>query len=165
MPSSREALDRPLGVVVYEDACADLSTLRGVAGRLAAAMRPGDLVLLFGPLGAGKTTLVRMVCEALEVTDQVRSPSFTIANIYAGPVPVFHLDLYRLEEFDEEDVLSLEEYVSVEAVTMVEWPEAGRSRLGDPAWVIRLGHRDLDTRTLMVEAGDTDAQVRWEAAA
>ena len=63
-----------------------LGELRRIGRRLARALRGGDLVLLYGPLGAGKTTLIRAIAEALEVTDPVRSPSFTLANIYAGHV-------------------------------------------------------------------------------
>jgi tRNA threonylcarbamoyladenosine biosynthesis protein TsaE len=77
-----------------------LGDLKRIGRRLAAALRPGDLVLLYGPLGAGKTTLVREVAVALGVTDPVRSPSFTLANIYAGRPPVQHLDLYRLDAPD-----------------------------------------------------------------
>ena len=151
-------------VVVAESASVDLNALREMAHRLAAAVRRGDLILLEGPLGAGKTTFVRMLADDLGVTDQVRSPSFTIANIYEGPIPVNHLDLYRLESLEEEDVLALDEYVGPDVITMVEWPEAGRERLGDPAWVVLLGHRDVDTRTLHIEAGDTEIAQRWERA-
>jgi tRNA threonylcarbamoyladenosine biosynthesis protein TsaE len=151
--------------VVFEAEAADLRALRNIARRLASAARRGDLILLYGPLGAGKTTLVRMLAKELGVVDQVRSPSFTIANIYEGPTPLYHLDLYRLDELDEEDVLALDEYVSPQAITVVEWPEAGRSRLGDPAWTVRLGHRDPETRTITLEAGDGSAQARWEESA
>ena len=89
-----------------------LGELRRVGRRLASALREGDLVLLYGPLGAGKTTLIRVVAEALDVTDPVRSPSFTLANIYAGSLVIQHLDLYRLDEIGDDDALALEEYVS-----------------------------------------------------
>ena len=74
-----------------------LDQVATLARRLADAIRPGDLVFLEGPLGAGKTTFVRALADALGVTDPVRSPSFTIANIYKGDVTVQHLDLYRLD--------------------------------------------------------------------
>lgn len=148
--------------MVAEAASVDLTELRGFAQRLAAAVRRGDLILLEGPLGAGKTTFVRIMADALGVADQVRSPSFTIANIYDGPIPVNHLDLYRLYGCEDEDVLALEEYVGGDAITMVEWPEAGYARLGRPAWVVVLGHCDRDTRTLRIEAGNAAVAERWE---
>jgi tRNA threonylcarbamoyladenosine biosynthesis protein TsaE len=111
-------------------------------------------------LGAGKTTFVRAVARALKVTDPVRSPSFTIANIYAGRVTVQHLDLYRLEEIGDDDALALEEYVRADAVTLVEWPEAGLGRLGAATWTVRLEHESLHERSLAVDAGDDEAW-RW----
>lgn len=141
-----------------------LRRLQGVAKRLARALRPGDLVLLYGPLGAGKTTFVRAAAEELGVTDPVRSPSFTIANIYAGRVAVQHLDLYRLDDIGEDDALALEEYVQTDAVTFVEWPEAGRGRLGSPAWIVRLEHESLHERYLEVEAANQETARRWEQA-
>ena len=116
----------------------------------------------YGPLGAGKTTFVRAVARGLEVTDPVRSPSFTIANIYSGRVTVQHLDLYRLEEIGDDDALALEEYANQDAVTMVEWPEAGIGRLGPATWTVRLAHRSLELRSLEIEAETDEACRRWE---
>ncbi|NLG66411.1 MAG: tRNA (adenosine(37)-N6)-threonylcarbamoyltransferase complex ATPase subunit type 1 TsaE [Actinobacteria bacterium] len=151
-------------MVILQETGVDLAWLREIGECLASALRPGDVVLLFGPLGAGKTTLVRIVAKSLGVTDAVRSPSFTIANIYAGLVTVNHLDLYRLQSIEEEDALALEEYLTPDAITLVEWPEAGSERLGRPAWTVHLGHESLETRTVLLEAGDEEARARWRAA-
>jgi tRNA threonylcarbamoyladenosine biosynthesis protein TsaE len=141
-----------------------LSELRRIGRRLAGSLRGGDLVLLYGPLGAGKTALVRVVAEALDVTDPVRSPSFTLANIYSGRLLVQHLDLYRLDEIGDDDALALEEYVGGDAVTLVEWPQAGVGRLGPATWKIRLAHESLHERTVEIEVMTDEARDRWEAA-
>jgi tRNA threonylcarbamoyladenosine biosynthesis protein TsaE len=141
-----------------------LDGMESIGRRLARALLPGDMVLLYGALGAGKTTLVRAVAVALDVIDPVRSPSFTIANIYAGRVRVQHLDLYRLEDIGEDDALALEEYVNEDAVTLVEWPEAGAASLGAPSWTVTIGHESLHTRTVEVEAVTEAARQRWEKA-
>jgi tRNA threonylcarbamoyladenosine biosynthesis protein TsaE len=141
-----------------------LGELRRIGRRLARALSGGDLVLLYGPLGAGKTTLIRAIAEALEVTDPVRSPSFTLANIYAGRLLIQHLDLYRLDEIGDDDALALEEYVGGNAVTLVEWPQAGMGRLGPPSWKVRLDHESLRERSVEIEAMTDAAKERWEAA-
>ncbi len=152
-------------MVILEETGVHLARMEEIGRQLASALRPGDVVLLFGPLGAGKTTLIRVVARALGVTDSVRSPSFTIANIYAGPVTINHLDLYRLEGIEEEDALALEEYLTPDAVALVEWPEAGREQLGEPAFEIHLDHESLETRTVRVETDREAVAERWNAAA
>jgi tRNA threonylcarbamoyladenosine biosynthesis protein TsaE len=150
--------------VVFHSDAARLDEVAACGRRLGRALRPGDLVFLVGPLGAGKTTLVRAVAEALLVTDPVRSPSFTIANIYAGRFTVQHLDLYRLEALADEDALALEEYARPDAVTLVEWPQAGMERLGPPAWTVLLDHVSVESRSLEIAAATEDACARWEEA-
>jgi tRNA threonylcarbamoyladenosine biosynthesis protein TsaE len=90
-----------------------------LGAELAARLRPGDVVLVSGELGSGKTTFVRGACRALGVAGPVTSPTFTIGQLYAGPTEVAHLDLYRLDEVDPS---ILEDYVTPERVAFVEWP-------------------------------------------
>jgi len=151
--------------VVLREQGVGLKRLKRIGRRMARSLTPGDLVLLYGPLGVGKTTLVRVIAEALEVMDVVRSPSFTIANIYRGSVVIQHLDLYRLDEIHDDDALALEEYVREDAVTLVEWPHAGLGRLGPPAWVVRIEHQSLCERALEIDAMTEEAWKRWEETA
>jgi len=153
-----------LAQVVFCGGRLKLEKVLSCGRRLGRALQPGDLVFLEGPLGAGKTTFARAVAEALEVTDPVRSPSFTLANIYSGRVLVQHLDLYRLEEVGDDDVLALEEYVRADAVTLVEWPQAGLDRLGPATWKVRLAHETLRKRSVEIEAMTDEARTRWERA-
>jgi tRNA threonylcarbamoyladenosine biosynthesis protein TsaE len=152
-------------VQVLRERGVDLKRLEEIAGLFARALNLGDTVLLYGPLGAGKTTFVRAVARCLAVTDSVRSPSYTIANIYSGPMPVQHLDLYRLDDIGDEDALALEDYAREDAVTFVEWPEAGLGRLPEAAWTVRLQHECLETRVMRVDAVGEAAADRWRQAA
>ena len=152
------------GHVVLRERGVGLRRLQQIGRRLARSLRTGDLVLLYGPLGTGKTTLVRAIAGALELADPVRSPSFTIANVYSGAITVRHLDLYRLEQIGAEDALALEEYADGEAVTLVEWPQAGLDRLGPPTWTVRLEHETLRRRSVEIEAWTSAARRRWDAA-
>ncbi len=104
---------------------ADAATMRALGRRLAAGLGPGDLVLLGGDLGAGKTTLVQGIGDGLGVRGPVTSPTFVIARVHpslgTGP-PLVHVDAYRLGSWDELEDLDLEATLD-EAVTVVEWGE------------------------------------------
>src|SRR3954470_1437970 len=91
-----------------------------VGARIAADLGPGDVVLVSGELGSGKTTLIRGACRALGVTEPVTSPTFTIGHRYRGRVPVSHLDLYRLEGLEDEDPGLLDDYLTEDAIAFVE---------------------------------------------
>jgi tRNA threonylcarbamoyladenosine biosynthesis protein TsaE len=123
-----------------------------LGARVAERLRRGDVVLVIGEVGAGKTTLIRGACRALGVTDHVTSPTFTIGQRYGGGrLPVSHLDLYRLETLEGEDPALLEDYLGGNGVAFVEWPDAGSERLGRPALEIRLSHQGGDRRRIEVE--------------
>src|SRR5947199_7130168 len=97
---------------------------------LAAQLRPGDVVLVRGEMGSGKTTFVRAACRALGVTGPVTSPTFTIGHLYEAPaVRVAHLDLHRLAGLEEEDPALLADYLEPGVIAFVEWPEIARSEL------------------------------------
>ncbi len=99
-----------------------------IAGHLAKILTPGDVVLLHGEMGVGKTVFTKGLCAALGVKDMVSSPTFTVVNEYDGEkMPVFHFDLYRIEEADELLEIGFEEYIRRGGVCVIEWPQnAGR---------------------------------------
>ncbi len=123
-----------------------------LGARIAARLGPGDVVVVSGEVGTGKTTLIRGACRALEVTEPVTSPTFTIGQRYGGGrLPVSHLDLYRLGSLESEDPALLEDYLTADAVAFVEWPAAGAERLGRPALEVRLRHADGERRAIEVD--------------
>lgn len=108
---------------------ASAAETEALGARIAARLRPGDLVVVGGDVGAGKTTLIRGACRALGVTEPVASPTFTIGQRYAGRVPVSHLDLYRLSDLEREDPALLEDYLDPGSIGFVEWPAVAASEL------------------------------------
>ncbi len=125
-----------------------------LAAELARALTPGDIVLVSGDLGAGKTTFVRGACRALGVAGPVTSPSFTIARRYDGTVPISHLDLYRLGDVDAEDPALLADELAADRIAFVEWPEVGAPVGLEPDRVaarVRLEHRGGDERLVLID--------------
>ncbi|MDD5687778.1 MAG: tRNA (adenosine(37)-N6)-threonylcarbamoyltransferase complex ATPase subunit type 1 TsaE [Elusimicrobia bacterium] len=94
-----------------------------VGSTIAALLKKKDVVCLYGPLGAGKTVLVKGICKGLQVKDFVNSPSFKIVNEYKGKFPVYHVDLYRLNDILEIEDLGLDEYIYGDGVAIIEWSE------------------------------------------
>jgi tRNA threonylcarbamoyladenosine biosynthesis protein TsaE len=124
-----------------------------IAGILAHALAPGDVVTVSGELGAGKTTFVRGACRALGVTDHVTSPTFTIGHRYHGRLPVSHLDLYRFQGVSAAEWGDLEPYFE-DAVAFVEWPEAGEGVLPPARVEVRLRHRDPVHRLIVLSSAE-----------
>ncbi len=122
-----------------------------VGARLAARLAPGDVVVIAGEVGAGKTTLIRGAARALGVSEPVTSPTFTIGRRYGGGrLAISHLDLYRLEDLEGEDPALLDDYLGDEGVAFIEWPAAGAGRLGRPAVEVRIEHAGEERRTIEV---------------
>ena len=134
----------------------DAGATEALAADLAARLRPGDVVLIAGDLGAGKTTFVRGAARALGVSEAVTSPTFTIGQRYAGSVPVSHLDLYRLAEgggLEAEEPGLLDDYLTPDAVAFVEWPEVAAAAVPDPAFSISIRHLGGDAREIEISRG------------
>ena len=127
-----------------------------LGARIAAGLEPGDLVLVAGEVGAGKTTLIRGACRALGVEGPVTSPTFTIGQRYRGAgCSVSHLDLYRLAGLEGEDPALLDDYLASDSIAFVEWPAAAAARLGAPVVEARLRHAGGDLREIEVVAAST----------
>ena len=117
---------------------------------LAARLRTGDVVLVTGELGSGKTTFVRGACRQLGITAHVTSPTFTVGHRYPGDPDVSHLDLFRFQGVSAAEWGDLEPYFE-DAVVFVEWPEAGEGVLPAPRVRVRLDHGGSDRRLVTID--------------
>lgn len=127
----------------------------GLAAELAASLAPGDVVLVAGELGSGKTTFVRGACRALGVDGVVTSPTFTIGQRYPARVPVSHLDLYRVADLGEEDPDLLADYIGPDRVAFVEWPGGAAAEIAQLARLaarVQIEHAGGDRRKVTIEA-------------
>jgi len=133
----------------------DPAQTEALAAELAAGLSPGDVVLVEGELGAGKTTFVRGACRALGVEGVVTSPTFTIGQRYPAAVPVSHLDLYRVADMGEEDPDLLDEYLGPDRIAFVEWPRSALATIAGLSRVaarVVIEHGGGDRRVLTIEA-------------
>jgi tRNA threonylcarbamoyladenosine biosynthesis protein TsaE len=135
--------------VVESRSAADTEAL---GARVAERLEPGDVVVLSGEVGAGKSTLIRGACRALGIEEPITSPTFTIGQRYrGGRLPVSHLDLYRLQSLEGEDPALLDDYLGPDGVAFVEWPTVGAQRLGRPSLEIRLRHAGGESREIEID--------------
>ncbi|HEU4347962.1 MAG TPA: tRNA (adenosine(37)-N6)-threonylcarbamoyltransferase complex ATPase subunit type 1 TsaE [Actinoplanes sp.] len=143
---------------------ATVDDTREFGRRLAAVLRPGDLVLLTGPLGAGKTALAQGLGAGLEVREAITSPTFVIARVHRGRLPMVHADAYRLGDRPdprlEIDDLDLDASAD-DSVTVVEWGEGMVEHLNDEYLQVRIDRLDDDTRVidLVPHGGDWAARL------
>jgi tRNA threonylcarbamoyladenosine biosynthesis protein TsaE len=125
-----------------------------VGAELAESLSAGDVALVEGELGAGKTTFVRGAARALGVTVPVTSPTFTIGQRYPAPVPVAHVDLFRIPDIGAEDPELLADYLAPDLITFVEWPSHGEGEvasLGRVTTRVRIAHAGGDRRAITIE--------------
>lgn len=99
-------------------------------------LEDGSIVALEGPLGAGKTTLVKGIAEALGIDEPITSPTFTIVSEYAGRLPLYHVDLYRVGSKEEIELLGLEELIYGRGVSVVEWSDKAPDLFVDPLTIV-----------------------------
>jgi len=129
----------------------DPAETEALGAELAARLRDGDVVLVRGELGSGKTTLVRGAARALGVTDPVTSPTFSIGHRYRGAaVTVSHLDLYRLAGLGAEEPGLLEDYLGAGRIAFVEWPVKDSPELAQAGLRVTLTHAGGDRRRIEV---------------
>ena len=125
---------------------------RAFAAALAAVAQPGDRIALLGPLGAGKTQFAKGFASGLGVRDVVNSPSFTLMAEYAGRLPLFHQDLYRLNGAEEVLAGGLVDDRQETGVTLIEWGERLSERIDPRRLTIRFALSDGDVRNIAVDA-------------
>lgn len=118
--------------------------------RIGRSLKKGDVLLLDGDLGAGKTTFTKGIGQALHVKQIINSPTFTIMKMYQGDIDLYHFDLYRLDgegmDFD------LEEYIYGDAISVIEWPNQALELIPDAYLYIRITRIDDDDRLFQFEA-------------
>ncbi len=132
---------------------ASAAETEAVGAHIAAGLRPGDVVVVSGEVGAGKTTLIRGACRALGVEGPVTSPTFTIGQRYRGRFPISHLDLYRLGGLEREEPALLDDYLDAESIAFVEWPTVAEPQLsGRKVLEVRLSHAGGDNRRVEIGA-------------
>ena len=126
---------------------------RELGKRLAGKLKAGDVILLEGDLGAGKSEFARGVAKGLGVTETVTSPSFTILNVYeSGKLPLYHFDWYRLESSEELYELGMDEYLGGNGIALVEWPGQCPDALTEECLRIRITATGENSRQIETES-------------
>ena len=121
--------------------------------RIGEMAQPGDIFLLVGNLGAGKTCLTQGIAWGLGINEYTLSPSFMIARELYGRLPLYHIDLYRLDIIEEIDDLGLEEYLFGNGITVIEWAEKGLSLLPSEHLLVEISYLSDDERSFKFKPG------------
>jgi tRNA threonylcarbamoyladenosine biosynthesis protein TsaE len=133
----------------YEFISKSAEETQAFSKRLADLLKPGDVIALEGDLGAGKTTFTKGLAEGLGITRTVNSPTFTIIKEYQGRMPLYHMDVYRVEDSFED--LGFEEYFAGDGVTVVEWAHLIGAQLPEQLLTLHLYHGEAGTRKIAAE--------------
>ena len=126
--------------------------------RLATLLHVGDVVLLEGDLGAGKTTLTKGIARGLCINEKVNSPTFNIMKLYLkGAKPLFHIDAYRLEDINSD--IGLDEYIGGEGICVIEWPAFISELLPANTLRVMIKHKNIDERIITLSGEDRYATI------
>jgi tRNA threonylcarbamoyladenosine biosynthesis protein TsaE len=136
--------------VHLETATAD-ETARKVTGTLRPLLKPGTVIALNGELGCGKTVIAKALAAALEVNEDITSPTFTLLEEYEGRLPFYHFDLYRIESAAELEHLGFDEYWNGDGVCVIEWADRVAGLLPCHTVSVRLAYLDDDRRSIDIE--------------
>lgn len=121
-----------------------------LAVKFARQLTPGDIVLLQGDLGAGKTVFTKGIAKALGVNPrQVNSPTFVVMNVYEGKLPIYHFDAYRLNAQEIKSV-QFDEYLYGEGISVIEWPERLEGQMPKEYWLVELKHKNENERSICI---------------
>lgn len=123
-----------------------------IAAEFSKTLSPGDVVCLFGEMGVGKTVFTNGLCRALGACDYATSPTFTVVNEYDGAdFPVYHFDMYRIEDEDELIELGFDEYLSSGGICIIEWPENIPNSLPKKRINVKILRDSFESRTIIIE--------------
>lgn len=123
-----------------------------IGSLLGTMLIPGDVIALAGELGSGKTTLVRGLAQGMGfLSEEISSPSFTLVNEYQGPLPLFHIDLYRLGDVRELHEIGYEEYISEAGVAVIEWADRIRNAIPNESLWITLQYQSEESREIVMQ--------------
>ena len=128
-------------------------TLR-FAEKLGRAALKGDIFALFGDLGTGKTIIAKGIAKGLGIDEEVTSPTFNLLEVYQNKLPLYHFDLFRIENNDEFNQLFFEEYWEGDGVSVIEWADRAISRLPAGAIRINIEHLNESRRKIVIEYPD-----------
>jgi tRNA threonylcarbamoyladenosine biosynthesis protein TsaE len=143
---------------------ADADSTRAIGRAIAMLVRPGDVMLLAGELGTGKTVLTQGLAEGLEVRELVTSPTFTLVHRYDARVPLYHLDVYRLDRVGELADLGIDELLDAGGVVVVEWGDVVAAEMPADRLEVRFAFGESDDdRTIELTATGTRWPARWRA--
>ena len=122
-----------------------------LADKFTQQLKVGDILLLEGDLGSGKTTFVKGLAKGLKVSpNEVNSPTFVLMNVYKGKLPIYHFDLYRLEQPQELSTLNLDEYLEADGITVIEWPKRLGKEMPIKGYWIEFKHKSETERVITI---------------
>lgn len=122
-----------------------------LAERLGKEAARGAVFALVGDLGAGKTIIAKGIARGMGITDEITSPTFTLMEVYEGPLPLYHFDLYRINREEELDQLFFEEYWEDDGISVIEWADRAPGRLPETRITILVEYLDETSRSITIE--------------